>query len=148
MRTSIEIRNGFLLFLALGVYFLLMSFAGLADNIFLRAFNALIILYFINKTITTEIKKGATVYFVVLFSAIKTGVLGILLSIIGLIVFIQLNGGEIYLKELSHALLFGTGLGVLPYAAALFLEGVASVLIGVLILMQYHSEELFDPKLD
>ena len=148
MKNAIEIKNGFLLFMALGVYFLLMNALGFANNAILRNFNALLILYFINRTITYKIENGTLDFFDAFFAALKTGALGVLLSMIGLVVFVQFNGGEMFLKELSGSLFFGRDLGVIPYAAALFFEGIASVLIGVFLLMQYRGKQLYNPKLE
>lgn len=148
MKNTIEIKNGFLLFIALGVYFLLMDALGFANNAILRSFNAVLILYFINRTITNKIESGSTDFFEAYFAALKTGALAVLLSMIGLLVYVQFRGGEIFLKELSGSLFFGRNLGIMPYVAALFFEGIASVVIGVFIIMQYRGKQLYNPKLD
>ena len=148
MKNAVEIKNGFLLFIALGVYFLLMDALGFANNAILRTFNAVLILYFINRTISSKIENGSAGYFDTFFAALKTGALGVLLSMIGLVIFVQFKGGESFLKQLSSSLYFGKDLGVIAYAAALFFEGIASVFIGVFLIMQYRGKQLFNPKLD
>ena len=147
MKNAIDIKNGFLLFIALGVYFLIMDASGLANNAILRSLNAVLIVYFINRTITYNIESGSADFFEAYFSALKTGALAVLLSMIGLLVYVHFRGGEIFLKELSGSLFFGHNLGIIPYVAVLFFEGIASVVIGVFVIMQYRGKQLYNPKL-
>ena len=60
MKIAQEILNGFLMFLGIGTYFLLMEVLGLSNNYILRIFNVLIVIYFLNKTIKFNIENTTT----------------------------------------------------------------------------------------
>lgn len=62
MRSNIELKNGIVIFLGIGIFFLLMDFLGLADKNYLRILNAFIVLYGINESIKMNIKNGKTDY--------------------------------------------------------------------------------------
>ena len=51
MKLPKELVNGFIIFIGIGLYFLLMEFLGLADMYFLRLFNILFVFYGTNKTL-------------------------------------------------------------------------------------------------
>ncbi len=140
MKNQVEIKNGILIFVGIGLFFLLMDLFGLADKNYLRIFNAFIVLYGINKTIKANIKNGKSNYLENYFSGIKTGVFGILLGIISLIIFIHIKGGISYLNTLSDNFFFPGKQNIIMYSAMLFFEGVASCVIGTLIVMQFNSE--------
>lgn len=140
MKNQIEIKNGLLIFMGIAVFFMLMDFLGLAGENYLRIFNAFIVLYGINKTIKSNNQNGINNYLENYFSGIKTGVFGILLGIVGLIVFIQLKGGESYFLKLSDTFFFPGKQNIIMYSAMLFFEGVASCFIGSFIVMQFNSE--------
>ncbi|WP_339838971.1 hypothetical protein [uncultured Flavobacterium sp.] len=68
------------------------------------------------------------------------------LSIIGLIVFIYIKGGESYLDRLSDTFFFGKDNNIVKYCSILFFEGIASSLIGSFTLMQYWKDVALKPK--
>lgn len=140
MKNKTVLRNGFLIFLGIGLFFLLMDLLGLANKNYLRSLNAFIVLYGINKTIKDNYLKGKTDHFKNFFSGFVTGVLGVFLGIIGLIFFIYLKGGEVYLNTLSDTFFFVGKVSIIQYCGVLFFEGVASSLIGTFVLMQLHNE--------
>ncbi len=140
MKNNIELKNGIVIFLGIGIFFLLMDFFGLADKNYLRILNAFIVLYGINETIKTNSKAGKTDYLENLVSGFKTGVIGVFLGIVGLIVFIYIKGGESYLDRLSNTFFFGEDNNIIKYCSILFFEGIASSLIGSFTLMQYWKD--------
>lgn len=77
MKNNIELRNGFLIFIGIALFFLAMDFLGLANKNHLRALNAFIVLYGINKTIKTNMQSGITTYLENLLSGFKTGIIGV-----------------------------------------------------------------------
>ncbi|MFT5755216.1 MAG: hypothetical protein ACI924_002470 [Flavobacterium sp.] len=137
MKNNIEFKNGLLIFLGIGIFFLLLDFLGLADKNYLRILNAFIVLYGINETIKTKVKIGKSDYLENLFSGFKTGIIGVVLGIFGLIIFIYIKGGESYLDKLSDTFFFGKDTNIIKYCSVLFFEGIASSLIGSFTLMQY-----------
>ncbi|VXB38827.1 conserved membrane hypothetical protein [Flavobacterium sp. 9AF] len=146
MKNSIEIKNGFLIFLGIGLFFLIMDVLGFADKNYLRIFNAVIVLYGINKTIRFNLNHGHSDYLENLISGFKTGVIGVVLGIIGLIIFIYLKGGESYLSKLSDTFFFVGKTNIIKYSTALLFEGIASSLIGSFALMQYWKDIVLNSK--
>ena len=146
MKNKTVLQNGFLIFLGIGLFFLLMDFLGLASKNYLRSLNAFIVLYGIHKTIKYNYDKGKMDYFENLFSGFITGVLGVFLGIIGLIAFIYIKGGESYLTTLSDTFFFVGKKNIIQYCSVLFFEGVASSLIGAFVLMQFYGDVAISHK--
>lgn len=140
MKNKTVLKNAFLIFLGIGLFFLLMDFLGLASKNYLRSLNAFIVLYGIHKTIKYNYTKGKMDYFENLFSGFMTGILGVFLGIVGLIAFIYIKGGESYLSTLSDTFFFVGKINIIQYCGVLFFEGVASSLIGAFVLMQLYSD--------
>lgn len=140
MKNKTVLKNAFLIFLGIGLFFLLMDFLGLASKNYLRSLNAFIVLYGIHKTIKYNYDKGKMDYFENLFSGFVTGVLGVFFGIIGLIAFIYLKGGESYLTTLSDTFFFVGKINIIQYCGVLFFEGVASSLIAAFVLMQFYGD--------
>lgn len=140
MKNQNEIKNGVLIFIGIGLFFLLMDLFGLADKNYLRILNAFIVLFGIGKTIKSNYSNGITDYLENLVSGFKTGIIGVLLGIIGLIGFVYIKGGETYLATLSDTFFFTGKTNLVMYCAVLFFEGVASSLIGSFALMQYWKD--------
>jgi hypothetical protein len=147
MKNNIEFKNGLLIFLGIGIFFLLLDFLGLADKNYLRILNAFIVLYGINETIKIKVKIGKSDYLENLFSGFKTGIIGVVLGIFGLIIFIYIKGGESYLDKLSDTFFFGKDTNIIKYCSVLFFEGIASCLIGSFVLMQYWKGTELKPKM-
>lgn len=137
MFKSREFINGFIVFVGIGIYFLMMELLGFSDVFFLRILNIFIILYGINRTIKANIYDGHNDYLFNLTSGALTAFVGVILSIIGLNIYIHIRGGEAYIKTLSEAFLFGGSPSVYQYCAGLLFEGLASSAIGAFTLMQY-----------
>ncbi|WP_320815994.1 hypothetical protein [Flavobacterium sp.] len=146
MKNNVELKNGFLIFLGIGLFFLAMDFLGLANKNYLRALNAFIVLYGINRTIKTNLHNGVTNYLENFISGFKTGIIGVFLGIIGLIIYVYAKGGESYLSTLSETYFFIGKTNIIMYCSVLFFEGVASSLIGSFTLMQYWKDVVVNPK--
>ena len=158
MKNSIEIKNGLLIFLGIGLFFLTMDMVGLADKNYLRILNALIVLYGINRTIQYNFHHGKSDYLENLISGFKTGIIGVFLGIVGLIIFVYLKGGESYLSKLSDTFFFVGNFNlkkinffvgktnIIKYVSVLLFEGIASSLIGSFALMQYWKDVVVNSK--
>lgn len=146
MKNVTELRNGFIIFLGIGLFFLAMDFFGLSDKNYLRALNAFIVIYGINKTIKMNLNNGITDYLENFISGFKTGIIGVFLGIIGLIIYTYIKGGESYLSTLSNTFFFLGKTNIIMYCSVLFFEGVASSLIGSFVLMQYWKDVVINPK--
>lgn len=137
MKLSKELINGFIIFLGVGIYFLIMEALGLSKYYVLRIFNVLIVMYGLGLTIKANLKEGKTSYMSNLISTGLTGFIGIALGIIGLALYIDFRGGQSYISHLSEAFMFGGEPTLGEYCIGLAIEGFASVLIVVFINMQY-----------
>jgi hypothetical protein len=143
MKLKREFANGFLIFIAIGGYFLLMEVLGLSDIFYLRILNLFIVLYGINRTITGNIKDGVSGYLPNLISAFVTGMIGAILGIIALLVYIPYKGGTAYLEKLSEGFLFGGGTVSTPqYCIGLLFESSAATMIIAFCMMQYYKSKI------
>ncbi len=140
MKNQVEIKNGILIFVGIGIFFLLMDLLGLADKNYLRILNAFIVLFGIWKTVKSNYANGTTEYLENLISCFKTGIIGVVLGIVGLIVFVYIKGGESYLATLSDTFFFTGKTNLVKYCAVLLFEGIASSLIGSFAIMQYWKD--------
>lgn len=143
MRFKRELANGFLIFLGIGIYFFLLELTGLSDEFYLRILNVFIVIYGVNRTIKGNYLDGVRGYFTHLTAAIMTSMIGALLSIVALMIYIQVQGGERYLKNLAESFIFGGGeLTVYRYCIALLFESVAASLAVSFCLMQYWKDKV------
>ncbi|WP_298118237.1 hypothetical protein [Flavobacterium sp.] len=136
MKISKELKFGFLLFIAIGLYFLLMEGLGFSDLYYLRILNIFIIIYGLNKIIKSNLSEGKKSYLKNLFSSGLTGIIAISLSILGLVIYLNFKDAA-YIKNLSEAFLFGGNPSIAQYSFGLFIEGITSVLIVSFVNTQY-----------
>lgn len=148
MKLSKELTNGIIIFLGIGIYFILMDILGLSKYYILRVFNVLIVIYGLNKTIKSNLAEGKKGYLQNCLSSGLTGFIGIALGIIGLSLYVYyFKGGVSYLNSLSKAFLFGGNPTLAEYCFGLFIEGIASVLIVVFINIQYwNTKNVFESE--
>lgn len=143
MNLSKELNNGILIFIGIGIYFLTMELFGLSDVFLLRLLNICIVVYFLNKTIKSNYKEGKTEYLENIVSGTLTSLIGVVLSIAGLFIYVQLKGGDPYLAKLSGNFLFGGGApSIHQYCIGLLFEGIASSIIINFTLMQYWKDRV------
>ena len=142
MKISKEFQNGFLIFLGIAIYFLFMNLVGLSDVFYLRLFNTLFVLYGVNRTIMMNIHDGEVFLVNNAKSAMKTSLIGVFLSIIGLIIFSYLQGGDQYVQSLSKTFLFGGNPSVMTYSICLLFEGIASTVVVIMLLLLYWNNRL------
>lgn len=141
MNISKELNNGVLIFISIGIYFLFMELLGLSDIFLLRLLNIFIVVYFINKTIKSNYREGKTEYLENIISGSLTSLIGVALSVAGLLAYISMKGGNTYLTNLSKNFLFGGGEpSMYQYCLGLLFEGIASSIIITFTLMQYWKD--------
>ena len=139
MEAPKELINGILIFLGIGLYFLIINALGHADLAYLRLLNIVFIFYGVNKTIRMNLLEGNTNFVKNAISAMTTCVVGIVLSIIGLLIFSYSYGGDSYIQSLSESFLFGGDPSINTYCISLFFEGIASSVIVTFMLMTYWN---------
>jgi len=79
-----------------------MEFLGLSHVLYLKLFNALIVFYGVNKTLKSNFTEGKLGYVSNLLSAGTTALVGVLLSVGGLLFYIYFRGGNDYINTLSE----------------------------------------------
>ncbi|MDX6180804.1 hypothetical protein SGQ44_01465 [Flavobacterium sp. Fl-77] len=141
MKLPKEILNGFLIFLGIGLYFLLMNVLGLADLFYLRTLNVFFIFWGVNKTLQMNLLEGETNFVSNAVSAMATSVVGVSMSVFGLLIYSYARGGDAYVKSLSETFLFGGDPSVTAYCICLFFEGIASSVIVTMMLMLYWNNK-------
>jgi hypothetical protein len=139
MRLTKEFYNGCLIFIGIGVYFLLMNALGYANVFYLRLVNIVFIFYGVNRTLHMNYLEGKNDFLLNVTSAMITSLIGVLLSIIGLAVFSFLNGGDSYIRSLSRSFLFGGNPTIMTYCITLLFEGIASSVIVTFLLIIYRN---------
>lgn len=146
MKLPKELVNGFIIFIGIGLYFLLMELLGLADMYFLRLFNVLFVFYGTNKTLRSNFAEGKTILVSNAVSALFTSLSGVFLSIAGLIIYSYIKGGDIYIESLSKTFLFGGEPSVMTYSISLLFEGIVSAVIVTFMLMLYWDTRYSSDK--
>jgi len=143
MNLSRPFINGVIIFLGIGIYFLIMDFLGLSNHFYLRALNLFIVVYGVNRTISQNNADGVRGYNTNLLAAIVTSMIGAILSVAALLIYIHFKGGEAYLKTLSEGFLFGGGeISIYQYCVGLLFESVATSLIVSFCLMQFWKSKV------
>lgn len=141
MKLPKEISNGFLIFLGIGLYFLLMNVLGLANLFYLRTLNVFFIFWGVNKTLQMNLIEGETNFVSNAVSAMATSVVGVSLSVFALLIYSYARGGDAYVGSLSETFLFGGNPSVPVYCICLLFEGIASSVIVTMMLMLYWNNK-------
>ncbi len=141
MKPPKELYYGFIMFLGIAVYFLLMSALGLSHLVFLRLLNVVFVFYAVYKTIITNIKEGENHFLNNAVSGMTTSIIGVSLSIIGLLIYSYIRGGDDYVATLSKSFLFGGDPSVPVYCICLMFEGIASSVIVTMLVMLYTNSK-------
>ncbi len=138
MKYSRELTNGFIIFLGISIYYLIIELLGLSDQVYLRMGNIIFVIYGINRTIKMNNSDEIRGYNTNLLSAIITSFIGAVLSISSLLAYIEYRGGVSFLTNLSKGFIFGGGeLTIYHYCIGLLFESIAASLMVSFILMQY-----------
>jgi hypothetical protein len=139
MILSREFQNGFLIFLGIALYFLIMNLVGLSDVFYLRLFNTIFVLYGVNRTLLMNITDGNLNMVDNAVSGMKTSLYGVFMSIIGLIIYSYMQGGDAFVESLSKTFLFGGNPTVILYSICLLFEGIASTVVVTMLLLLYWN---------
>lgn len=143
MKFTREITNGFIIFLGIGIYFLILELLGLSDVFYLRILNAFFVAYGVNRTLSSNHGDGILGYNRNFLSAVITSMVGAVLSVATLFIYIQYQGGEAYMKSLANNFVFGGGeLTVNQYIIGLLFESVAASFIVSFTMMQYWKGKM------
>jgi hypothetical protein len=143
MKFKREITNGIIIFVLMGIYFLIIETLKLSHLFYLRIFNIVFIVYGVNRTIKGNHDAGVRGYFTNLMGAIITAMVGAILSIIGLLIYLKARGGAEYLNEHPGRYIFGSETTSVEYfCIGLFFEAAAASLAVSFCLMQYWKDKV------
>ncbi|MDX6747143.1 hypothetical protein SHK09_10105 [Polaribacter sp. PL03] len=136
---KIIIKNALLITLLIGGFFLLCKLFGLDENPYLRFLNLAFVLFGIHLAIKESVfKNKETKYTTNLGIGIRTSALAVLLSIIGVVVYIQFINPD-FLNVMNNSFLIGGDLSLPEIIITLVIEGMASSFIGSFIMMQFYK---------
>ena len=143
MKASRIIINGLIIFICIGLYFLLMDMLGLSKNIYLRLVNFVFVIYGVNRTIQSNFKDNINGYFTNIVSAFLTAFLSLALGVFAFMLYADYQGGEKYLQDFAGTYIFG-GSNPSPYqfGIGLFIEGLAASVVVSFALMQYWKDKV------
>ena len=140
MKLSKEFYNGALIFAGIGIYFLLMDVLGLAHLFYLRFLNVVFVFYGVNKTVRMNLAEGKNDFISNAASVLTTSLVGVVLSVLGLVIYSYSKGGDAYVQSLSETFLFGGNPSVMTYSICLLFEGIASsVIVSLLVLLYWNN---------
>jgi hypothetical protein len=140
MKLSKELSNGIIIWVGISIYFLLMKALNLADLFYLRAFNILFIYYGANRTLKSNFIAGKVGLGENAVSALQTALIGVFISIAGLVAYSYMQGGDKYIESLSSSFLFGGDPTVMTYGVSLLFEGIVSAVIVAFTLMLFWKK--------
>jgi uncharacterized membrane protein (DUF485 family) len=141
MKIPKEIHNGFIIFLGIGLYFLVINLLGLQDKPAFRLVNFVFLFYGVDLMVNTNLSEGNKNMLSNAISAFITCFIGTFLSVFALLIYIHLHGGESYIPTLAKTFIFGGNPSVASYCLSLSLEGAASSIIVTLIYMLYTNNK-------
>lgn len=139
LQRKLIIKNAILITLMIGGFFLLSTLIGQEDNPFLRFLNIVFVILGIRETVKTNVvKNNITNYATNFGSAFSTGALGVILSTLGVLVYIEFINPE-FLSKMNDNFLIGGNLSLYEIIFTLIIEGLASTIVGSLIVMQFFK---------
>ncbi|WP_395049247.1 hypothetical protein [Flavobacterium sp.] len=141
MKLPKELYNGLIIAISIALFFLLMEILGLADLYYLRLLNVVFVFYGVNRTLKMNFAEGKKEYIPNILSAIFTSIIGVCLTVLGLLVYSYIKGGDSYVQSLSETFLFGGTPTIMTYCISLLFEGIASSVIVVFLLMLYWNNK-------
>jgi len=125
-----------LIYLSLGVYFLIIDWLGFSDKTYLRLFNGVIVLSFMNNLIKSNLKRNVSGYLENFSAAFLSSGIAIILSGISLIIFLSFKDVA-YINNIAEGMLLANAGGPYEIGGAILIEGLASAMIFSFISMQY-----------
>ncbi|TYP96068.1 hypothetical protein C7447_1095 [Tenacibaculum adriaticum] len=137
--TKIILKNAFLIYAGIVVFFILMKLLGLDNVSELRFLNFIFVLWGVNNAIKTNMESNKENLYINNFSVgIATSVLGVAFTIIGLMIYVGFIQPD-FITVLENSSFWGQGLNLTKMVFALAIEGIASSVICSFILMQFYK---------
>jgi hypothetical protein len=141
MKLSKEFTNGFIIFLGIALFFLLIKAIGFGDKAYLRFVNIFFVLYGVNRTVKMNLVEGTKNFVTNGISVFKTSLIGVVLSVVGLIFYSYIMGGDAYIKTIPETFLFAGDPSIATFSICLLFEGIASSVLVAMLLMLYYNDK-------
>lgn len=136
---KIIFQNAFLIYACIVVYFLLMKVLGLDNVAELRFLNFIFVFWGVNRAIKMNIDiNQESSYFTNFYVGFGASVIGVALTILGLIIYVQFIDPS-FIIVLENSSLWGKNLSLSMVVFALAIEGIASSVMCSFTLMQYYK---------
>ena len=143
MKVSRILINGFIIYIGIALFFLLMELLGWSDQVYLRLVNFIFVIYGVNRTIRSNFKDHLDGYFANLVSGIFTALFSLALGLISLVAYIEYKGGNAYLNKFEEEFIFGGGEPSLyQFIIGLIIEGAAASVIVSFSIMQFWKDKV------
>lgn len=138
-QTKLILKYGLLITLMIGGFFFLCKLFGLEDNPFLRFLNLFFVVFGIRQVIKTNIEKNhVTNYITNLGLGLQTAAFAVILSIVGVLGYVELINPE-FLAVMNKSFLIGGNLTLAEISISLLIEGMASSFIGSFVVMIFYK---------
>jgi hypothetical protein len=138
-KEKIIIKNAILIVLMIGGFFLLSKALGLESNPYLRFLNLIFVLVGIRQAVKTNVEvNNVTGYAKNAGVAFGTSIIGVLLSTLGVLIYIEFIDPE-FLSTMNNSFLIGGDVSIFELLFTLVIEGIASSVVGSLIVMQFYK---------
>jgi len=143
MKASRIFINGIIIYIAIGIFFVIMDKLGWSDIIYLRLVNFIFVIYGVNRTIRSNFKDGINGYFTNLAAAFLTAFISLVLGVFSFMLYVEYMGGERHLESYASNYIFGGG-DPSPYqfGIGLFVEGLAASAVVSFALMQFWKDKV------
>lgn len=138
-KEKIIIKNAILIVLMIGGFFLISKALGLEGNPYLRFLNLIFVLIGIRQAVKTNVEvNNVTGYAKNAGVAFGTSIIGVLLSTLGVLIYIEFIEPE-FLSTMNNSFLIGGDVSIFELLFTLVIEGIASSVVGSLIVMQFYK---------
>jgi len=136
---KIIIKYAILTTLIIGVFFLLSKLLGLQENPYLRFLNLFFVLFGIRQAIKVNIEQNKeTDYLSNLGLGLQTSALAVILSIAGVMVYVEFIDRQ-FIEAMNNSFLIAGDLDKAEIFITLLIEGMASSFIGSFMVMQFYK---------
>lgn len=137
---KVIIGNAILITAMIGGLFFGSMLLGLEENSYLRFLNLVFVVFGIKRAIKTNVLINKEENYIVnLGIGIQTSTLAVILSILGVLFYVEVINPK-FLTVLSNCFLLGGNLTMPEIVFSLAIEGIASSVIGSFIIMQYYKK--------
>lgn len=138
-KTKIIFKHALLITLLIGGFFFLSKLFGQENNPFLRFLNIVFVIVGIRQAVKTSIENNNETNYATNYGiAFGTSALGVLFSTIGVLIYVSLINPN-FLNELNNSFLIGGNLSIYELVFTLIIEGLASSIVGSLMVMQFFK---------